>query len=123
MGGDMAFGGAGSLMFPSYVRELGFRLRAMSPKLAQAIMNDTAGNVPKWGYALLNAGPDLALEVLKPYLKDSNLEMRERAAVAIGFMSQDGAPARTDVEAAVAKAASERERKLLQWTLRQIDDE
>jgi HEAT repeat protein len=123
MGGETVLGVDGTQMYPSYVRELGFRLRSMSPKLAEGIMKDTVGNVPKWGYALLNAGPDLSLKVLTPYLKDTSLEMRERAAVAIGFMGEDAAPAKADLEVAVAGAATEQERKLLQWTLRQIDAE
>jgi hypothetical protein len=115
-GGDM-----GTLMYSAYVRELGFRLRAMSPVLAKSIMDDTAGSVPVWGYELLNAGPDLSLAILTPHLKDADMVLRERAAVAIGYMDEAGAPAKAEVEAALAKAPTEREKKLLQWTLRQID--
>ncbi len=117
-GGDM-----GTLMYSAYVRELGFRLRDMSPVLAKSIMNDTAGTIPTWGYDLLNAGPDLSLAVLTPNLASDELVMRERAAVAIGYMGEAGAPAQSAVEAALAKTANEREKRLLEWTLRQIDGE
>jgi hypothetical protein len=111
------------LMYSAYVRELGFRLRDMSPTLATAIMNDTAGTIPVWGYELLNAGPDLSLAILGPKLGSDQLVIRERAAVALGYMGESAAPAKPDVQAALAKAATEREKRLLEWTMRQIDGE
>jgi HEAT repeat protein len=118
MGGDMS-----TLMYSAYVRELGFRLRDMSPTLAKAIMSDTAGTIPTWGYTLLSAGPDLSIQVLAPNLSSDQLVMRERAAVALGYMGESAAPAKPALETAIAKASSEKEKKLLQWTLRQIDGE
>lgn len=118
MGGDMS-----TLMYSAYVRELGFRLRDMSPTLAKAIMSDTAGTIPTWGYTLLSAGPDLSIQVLAPNLSSDQLVMRERAAVALGYMGESAAPAKPALEAAIAKAPTEKEKKLLQWTLRQIDGE
>ena len=63
----------------------------------QAIMDDTAGVVPVWGYELLNAGPEASLGVLVPWLKDGALVKRERAAVAIGYMGEAGAGAAEEV--------------------------
>jgi hypothetical protein len=56
-----------------------------------------------------------------PWLKNADLILRERAAVAIGYMGEDGEGAAAEVKAALAKASNERERKLLEWTLRQIE--
>ncbi|HVT82640.1 MAG TPA: HEAT repeat domain-containing protein [Phycisphaerae bacterium] len=116
-------GGMNDLMYSAYVRELGPRLRDMSPTLAKAIMNDTAGTIPTWGYDLLNAGPDLSINVLAPNLGSDQLVLRERAAVALGYMGEAAAPAKPAIESAIAKAPTEKEKRLLEWTLRQIEGE
>ncbi len=87
-------------MYSAYVRELGPRLAGLSPVLANRIMDDTAGDVPAWGYGLLNAAPHEALGILMPHLGDGDLNMRERAAVAIGYMGEDAEPARGAVAGA-----------------------
>jgi hypothetical protein len=115
--------GPGALIYRSLVRELGARLRPIAGVLARRIMNGTAGNVPLWGYEILACGPEDALAVLVPHLQSNDLIARERAAVALGYMGPAAAPAATQVQAAVAKAANERERRLLQWCLREIEEE
>jgi hypothetical protein len=126
-GGPGGFGGGGgpggmnTLAYSSAVHELGSRLANLAPSFANAIMNDTAGDVPIWGYDLLNAAPERSLSILVPHLKDDTLVMRERAAVGIGYMGETAGSAKTQVEAALAKAPTEREKKLLAWVLRQID--
>jgi hypothetical protein len=46
--------------------------------------------------------------------------MRERAAVALGYMGPAAAAARPQVSQALDTSQDERERRLLQWCLRQI---
>ena len=108
-------------MYAAYVKELGTRLANLAPVLAKGIMENTAGEVPTWGYELLGAAPEQALAILVPWLKNSDLILRERAAVAIGYMGEDGEGAAADVRAALGKAGNERERKLMEWTLREIE--
>ena len=107
-------------MYSAYVHELGERLRPVAPILAQKVMEGTAGDVPIWGYKILAAGPDLSLGILAPKLADADMATRERAAVALGYMGESAAPAKEKVEAAIKAAATEREKVLLQWCLRQI---
>jgi len=118
-GGGM--GGLGDLMYSAYVRELGPRLRALSPILARDIMSNAVGEIPTWGYELLNAGPDLSLAVFTPNLQSQDRAMRERAAVGLGYMGETALPAKDAIKSALAKASDEREKHLLEWTLRQID--
>ena len=49
--------------------------------------------------------------------------MRERAAVGIGYMGEAAAPAKEKVQAALAKAGNEREKKLLEWCLEEIESD
>jgi hypothetical protein len=117
-------GGMGDLndfMYAAYVKVLGPRLASLAPVLAKAIMDNTAGEVPTWGYELLAAAPEQSLAILTPWLKDRDLILRERAAVAIGYMGEDGEAAAAAVKAALGKVSNEKEKKLLEWTLRQID--
>ena len=46
-----------SFVWATYVLELGERLRPCALALAPQLMNDTAGDVPDWGYKILNAAP------------------------------------------------------------------
>lgn len=124
MGGPPGVAGFGNLyeiVYQNYVHELGTRLRPAAPLLAKAIMNDSAGDVPLWGYRILAAGPDLALAILTPHLADKDLTMRERATVAIGYMGESAAPAKEPLESALQKAPTDREKLLLQWALREIN--
>jgi hypothetical protein len=123
-GGSGGFGGAGldlnTTMYQAYIRELGERLRPLALKLAQQIADGTAGDVPTWGYNLLNCAPDETVTKLAACLTDSNAAVRERAAVAIGNMGAAAYPAKDRISQAMGKAATEQERHLLEWCLREI---
>jgi hypothetical protein len=88
--------------------------------LAQKIMDGTAGDVPDWGYKILACGPDEAVAVFAPHLEDKEIVMRERATVALGHMGPAAAAATERVKAALDKAPTEREKRLIQWCLREI---
>jgi len=107
-------------IYEAYVHELGDRLRPDARALAKKIMDGTAGDVPAWGYKILACAPDEVIGVLSPHLAHDDLVMRERAAVALGYMGPAAAPARNRIEAALAKAPSQREQRLIKWTLREI---
>jgi HEAT repeat protein len=113
---DMAVGG----IYAGVIREMGERLRPTTRLLAKKIMDGTAGNVPDWGYQILACAPDESIKILVPYLTDANMVMRERAAVALGFMGPAASPAKNQVAAAIDKVSSEREERLIQWCLREI---
>jgi hypothetical protein len=115
-GGDI-----GSIIYQALVRELGERLRPTARVLAQKIMDGTAGNVPTWGYEILACAPDETINLLVPHLADDNVAMRERATVALGYMGPAASGAREQVMAALGKTSSEREKRLLEWCLREID--
>jgi HEAT repeat protein len=132
-GGPRGFGGGGPggggpggpgdifvLVYESYVHELGDRLRPAARMLAQKIMDGTAGEVPDWGYKILACGPDEAIAILAPHLEDSQIAIRERAVVALGHMGPAAAAATERVKAALAKAPTDREKRLIQWCLRAI---
>ena len=78
-------------------------------------------NVPASGYKLLARVPEQTLPILTPGLKDQQLATRERVAVALGFMGSSAAPTRLPLSRALEAAQDERERRLLQWCLRQIE--
>jgi HEAT repeat protein len=107
-------------VYEAYVHELGDRLRPAAAPLAEKIMDGTAGNVPAWAYKVLANFPEDALAVLCPGLAHKDLVMRERAAVAIGYMGRAGAPAKSQVARAAGNAANEKEQRLLKWCLREI---
>jgi len=114
-------GGLNDLMYSAYVRELGPRLAPLAPVLANKIMDNSAGDVPEWGYDLLNAAPAEALRILSPHLADGDVLLRERAAVALGHMGEQAEPVRAQVAMALSKAPTEREKRVMAWALRQID--
>ncbi|MBE3123338.1 MAG: HEAT repeat domain-containing protein, partial [Planctomycetes bacterium] len=107
----------------AFVRELGERLRPAARALAQKIMDGSAGEVPQWAYGLLARFPDEATGILSPGLEASDLVVRERAAVALGYMRTAAAPTKSLVAAAAEKAPTERERRLIRWCLREISGE
>ena len=123
MGRGGAFGNLQELIYVAYVNGLGTRLAPNAPKLAKAVMDNTAGDVPTWGYRILAADPAKSIEILAPYLKNTDLIIRERAVVALGYMGEDAEPARDALAAALKKAANEREQRLIEWAIRQIDGE
>jgi hypothetical protein len=117
-GGDFA-----SIVYQACVRELRERLRPTARLLVQKILDGTAGNVPAWGYEILTCAPDETVNSLVPHLADDNIVMRERATVALGYMGSAASPARNHVKAALARVSSEREKRLLEWCLREIGRE
>jgi hypothetical protein len=123
-GGGMGGGGdIGSIVYQALVRELGERLCPTARLLVQKIMDGTAGNVPAWGYEILACAPDETINALVPHLADDNIVMRERATVALGYMGPAASPAGERVTAALAKVSSEREKRLMEWCLREISRE
>jgi len=58
--------------------------------------------------------------VLGPRLANDDKVTRERAAVALGHMGSAAAPMQVQVHAAIDKAPTEREQRLLKWCLREI---
>jgi len=120
-GGNRGFGDLFTLIYEGYVRELGDRLRPAAGVLAQKIIDQKAGEVPAWGYEILASGPEEALAVLLPHLGDATLVARERAIVAIGYMGPAAAAAREKLQAALTKATAEREKRMLEWSLRETE--
>jgi HEAT repeat protein len=113
----------GRYIYEAYFHELGDRLASTSEKLQTKIMDGTAGDVPAWGYRLLNCTPDESLHKLIPALADDKLVLRERATVALGYMGPAAAAAKGPLTAALNKASSEQERRLIQWSLREVGGE
>jgi hypothetical protein len=105
----------------AYVHELGDHLKPAAEGLARKIMTGKAGNVPSWGYKMLARFPDESLAILKPGLSSTELVMRERATVAIGYMGRAARAARPSVAEALKSSADDREQLLLQWCLRELE--
>jgi hypothetical protein len=122
------FGGPGGgegpnpvlLIYECYVSELGPRLRPAAGVLARQIMDGTAGELPAWGYKILACAADDATAILSAHLSDGDIVMRERATVTLGYMGPAAAPVKAQVQAALAKAPTLREQKLIRWCLREI---
>ena len=108
-------------IYESYVQELGHRLKPAAAALSRKIMDGGAGDVPAWGYELLARFPEESLAVLTPGLESDQTVLRERAAVALGYMGRSAAPARAKAAEALVKAPGEKEKLLLQWCLREIE--
>jgi HEAT repeat protein len=108
------------LIYESYIHELGSRLRPTARMLAAKLLDGTAGDVPIWGYQILVCNADETIGILAPHLADADLVARERAAVALGYMGQAAAAATGQVDAALGKSVSERERNLLRWCREEI---
>jgi hypothetical protein len=104
----------------AYVRELGDHLKPVARTLARKILAGTAGSVPGWGYKLLARHAEESLAVLTPALADRELAVRERAAVALGYMGRAARPAAPQVSLALKVSPDEREQNLLKWCLREI---
>jgi len=107
----------GTLIYESYVRELGPRLHNAAVALAREIVAGTAGKVPDWGYRMLSCGSTDVLAILMPHLADKDQTLRERAAVALGNMGPAANAAAGQIASAVTSASTERERRLMQWAL------
>jgi HEAT repeat protein len=122
-GGGGGPGDIALLIYEDYVRELGPRLAPMAKTLAQNIMDGTEGNMPSWGYELLACGGAEAATVLTPHLSSDDLNVRERATVALGYMGPAAISARGALSTALAKAPTEREKRLIEWSLRKLEAE
>jgi len=132
-GGRGGFGGLGgpgggmgfdlfSTMYVAYFRELGERLRPVALMLLKQIQDGTASNTPEWGYKLLACAPAESIAQLSAALASDDLATRERAAVAFGYMGAAALPAQARLQAALDKAPTEREKRLLEWALRETSD-
>ena len=112
-----------TLIYEAYVHELGDRLRPAARLLAGKIVDGTAGNVPQWGYKILTCSPEEVIAILSPCLADTDLVKRERATVALGHMGAAAAPGVDRVQAAISRASTDHEKRLLAWCLREIKGE
>ena len=110
-------------VYEAFVAELGDRLRPASRVLARKIMDGSAGEVPSWGYRLLARFPDEAIGILAAGLEDQQVVQRERAVVALGYMGPAAAPTRARVAAALGRAPTEQEQRLIKWCLREMGGE
>jgi hypothetical protein len=107
-------------IYDAYVHELGPRLRPQAMMLAKEIMAGTAGDIPEWGYKLLNCAAEDSLGTFTPHLADKEPMMRERAAVALGYMGPAARAAQASLKAAITAAPAEREKRLMEWALRRV---
>jgi HEAT repeat protein len=119
-GATETFGPFGYPVYAGFVEALGERLRPCALALAPRLMAGTAGDVPEWGYKILNAAPEESVATIAPHLRDPSKMIRERAAVILGRMGPPAAGAREQVEAALAAAGDERERNLMGWCLGEL---
>jgi HEAT repeat protein len=108
-----------STMYVAYFRELGERLRPVALILLKQMQEGTANNTPDWGYKLLACAPEESLAQLSAALASDGLATRERATVALGYMGGAAFPARATLQGALEKAPTEREKRLLEWALRE----
>jgi HEAT repeat protein len=119
--GPMGENDVARYILEGYIHELGDHLKPVAKSLAKKIMAGTAGDVPTWGYKLLARFPEESLAVLTPGLADMDLTLRERAAVALGYMGRAAAAAKPQVAQALKTAENEREERLLRWCLRELE--
>ena len=112
MGGDLF-----STMYSAYFRELGERLRPVALILLKQMQEGADQNTPDWGYKLLACAPEESIAQLTAALTSDNLATREKAAVVLGYMGAAAAPAQAKLRAAIDKAPTEREKRLVEWAL------
>ena len=118
-----SMGEVSNSMYAAYATELGERLRSVALKLAPKVIDGTAGAVPNWGYRILNAATEESVGSLAPHLADDNKTIRERVAVALGYMGPEAASAKVALEKALAAANDQGEKKLIAWALEEIERE
>jgi hypothetical protein len=106
-------------MYLAYFRELGARLQPVALMLLQDIQNGTANDTPVWGYKLLTCAPTESVTQLSAALASGDLNTRERATVALGYMGAAAFPAQAKLQAALGKASTDGEKKLIEWALRE----
>lgn len=126
-GGPGMFGGDGpdlaKFIYEAYFHELGDRLAPTVDKLLDKLIDGSAGDVPTWGWGLLNCDTQRSLARLTPLLADNELHKRERAVVALGYMGPTAAAAKENLTAVLKKSTNEQEKRLIEWSLREIDRE
>ena len=99
-------------VFESYVRELGDHLKPVAARLvSRKSWPERRAPCPPWGYKLLAKYPDESLKLLTPALADSELLVRERAAVALGYMGRPAATAAPQLSQALKSTEDEREQR------------
>jgi HEAT repeat protein len=108
-----------STMYLAYFRELGARLQPVALMLLQDIQNGTANDTPLWGYKLLTCAPTESVTQLSAALESGDLNTRERATVALGYMGAASFPAQAKLQTALSKASTDGEKKLIEWALRE----
>lgn len=127
MGGGGMGGGGGldlvSSMYVAYFHELGERLRPVALMLLKQIQDGTDKSTPDWGYKLLACAPAESVAQLTAALASDNLATREHATGILGYMGPAAAPAQAKLQAARDKAPTEREKRLLEWALRETEAE
>ncbi len=126
-GGPGMFGDDGpnlaKFIYEAYFHELGTRLAPTVDKLLDKLIDGSAGDVPTWGYGLLNCDTQRSLARLIPLLADNELRKRERAVVALGYMGSTAATAKADLTTALNKSTNEQEKRLIEWSVREIEGE
>lgn len=127
-GGGFGGGGGGGLdlvstMYMAYFHELGERLRPVAQILLKQIQDGTDTSTPAWGYKLLACAPAEAVAQLTADLASADLAKREHAAVILGYMGPAAAPAHAKLQAAADKAPTEREKRLLEWSMSEGEPE
>ena len=122
-GGPPGMGGGfdiNSTMYVAYFRELGERLHPLAMMLLKQLQEGKGNDTPAWGYQLLACAPSESVAQLSALLASDNLATREGATVAIGYMGNAAFPAHAKLQAALDKAPTEREKRLVEWALREI---
>ena len=130
-GGGGGFGGGGrgggldlvSTMYVAYFHELGERLRPAALILLKEMQEGTDKGTPDWGYKLLACAPTEAIAQFSAGLASNDLATRERATLAFGYMGAAAAPAQAKLQAARDKAPTEREKRLIEWAMRETEAE
>jgi len=69
---------------------------------------------------LLACAPEESVSKLSACLTDSQIGVRERATVALGYLGSPALSAASQVSRAMEKAETKQERLLLEWCLREI---
>ncbi|HEX8374469.1 MAG TPA: HEAT repeat domain-containing protein, partial [Geminicoccaceae bacterium] len=99
--------------YSAYNREQGDRLKPAAQGFAKRLLDGTAGTVPEWGYALLKADLGGSIESLTSGLANADRQVRQRAAVAIGFLGADAESAKPALQKALDAATDGREQRML----------
>jgi HEAT repeat protein len=126
-GGPGMFGGDGpdlaKFIYEAYFHELGDRLAPTVDKLLDKLIDGSAGDVPIWGFGLLNCDAQRSLARLVPLLADKEISKRERGVVALGYMGSTAAAAKENLTAALNRSTNDQEKRLIEWSLREIERE